>query len=140
MTTGHLIADCDLTLLSNIADNALVYTCAEFVAVLTSKYLYINNYTSFTMWNLKRIVTNFSCLFTENSTKKSFFSCELSLTLRSNLTNKDITGSYLRTDTDDTILIEICKSIITDIWNIASYLLWSELCVTALNLVLFYMN
>ena len=53
MTAGHLIADSDLTLLSDVADNAHIYACAEFVAVLACEYLNVNDNTGFTVRNLE---------------------------------------------------------------------------------------
>ena len=95
MTAGHLIADGDLTLLSDIADNAHIYACRELVAVVSREYLYVNDNAGFTVRHLKRIITNFSCLFAEDSTEEPFLCGKLGLALWSYLTNKDIAGVYL---------------------------------------------
>ena len=50
---------------------------------------------------------NFHRVSTEDSTKESLLSCKLCLSLRSNLTYKDITCTNLCTDTDYTVLIKV---------------------------------
>ena len=107
MTASHLITNRNLTFLCNVNTNRLVNCWRQLVTILPCKYLCIHNNTVSAVWNTKGSITNFSCLFTENSTKKSFFSSKFCLSLRSHLTYQNISGMNFCTDTDDTILIQI---------------------------------
>ena len=89
---------------------------------------------------LKGSITYLSCLLTEDSTQETLLSSKLSLSLRSNLTDKDITGTYLSTDTDDTTLIQILQSVIADTRNVTCDLFRSQLGITGLCLIFFNMD
>ena len=86
----HLVADRKLTLLSNVATNYLVYAGAELVAVLSCEYLNVYDDTVLTVRHTQRGISDFLSLFTEDSTKKSFFGGKLGFSLGSNLTDEDI--------------------------------------------------
>ena len=68
MTTSHLIADGNLSLLCNVDTNGLIYTRSQLVAVLSCKYLRINDDTVCTMRYFQGGITNLSCLLTEDRT------------------------------------------------------------------------
>ena len=91
---------------------------AQLIAVLSCKYLGIYDNTIFTVRYFKGSITYLSCLLTKDGTKETLLSSKLCFSLRSNLTNKDITGTYLSTDTDDTTLIQILQSVIADTRNV----------------------
>ena len=92
------------------------------------------------MWNLQWCISYLSCLLTEDGTKKSLLCCQLSLSLWSNLSNEDITGTNLCADSDDTILIKILEDIIWQTCKISCDLLLTKLGITSLTLVFLYMN
>ena len=140
MTTSHLITNGDLSLLCNINTYCLIYSRAQLIAVLSCKYLGIYDNTIFTVRYFKGSITYLSCLLTEDGTKETLLSSKLCLSLRSNLTNKDITGTYLSTDTDDTTLIQIFQSIITDTRNITCDLFRSQLGITGFCLIFLDMD
>ena len=94
VTSCHLISYGDLTLLCNINSYYLVNACGEIVIVLTGEYLYVNNDTGLTVGQTKRSISYFSCLLTENSSEQSFLCGKLGLSLRSDLTYKNIACSY----------------------------------------------
>ena len=73
------------------------------------------------MRNLEGCIPNFSCLLTKDCTKKSFFCCQFCLSLRSNLTNQNITGTDFCTNSDDTSVIQILECIITNTRNISPF-------------------
>ena len=53
VTTCHLIADRDLSLLCDIDANYLINTRSQLITILTVKYLCINNNTICTVWKLQ---------------------------------------------------------------------------------------
>ena len=57
----------------------------------------------------KRSISYFTGFLTEDRTKQSFFSCKLCLSLRSNLTYQDISGTDFCSDTDDSSFIQILQ-------------------------------
>ena len=140
MTTSHLVTNRNLTFLSNINTYCLIYTRGQLIAVLSCKYFGIYDNTIFTMRNFKGSIADFSCFLTENSTQKTFFCGQFCLALRSNFTDKNITGTNFCTDTDDTTFIQIFQSIITDTRNISCNLFRSELCISGFCFIFFNMN
>ncbi len=140
MTSGHLVTDRNLSLLRNVDTNRLVHTGGQLIAVFSGEYPGIHNNTVLAVRNLQRGVTDFSCLFSENRTKQTLLGGQLGLSLRSYLSDEDISGTYLRTDADNAALIQILQRIIADTGNILCDLLRSELGVAGLALVLFDMD
>ena len=135
MTTRHLVAHRDLSLLSNIAANELVNSGRKLIAVLTGEYLNINNNAGLTVRDLKGVVSYFLCLLTENSSQESFLGSKLGLALRCYLTDKDITRSDLSTDADNSSVIEVLESVLTNVGDISCDSLRTELGVSFLDLV-----
>ena len=107
MTAGHLITNRNLTLLSDIDPYGLVYARSQLITVFSCKYLGINDDSVCAVRYLKGCITNLSCLLTEDRTEKSFLCRKLCLSLRSHLSDKDITGTHLCTDADDSALVQI---------------------------------
>ena len=135
MTAGHLITNGNLTFLSNIYTNGFIYSRRKLVSVFSCKYLGINNNTIITVRHFQRCVTNLSGLFTENSTQQTFFSCQFSFTLWCHLSDKDISGTNLRTHTDNTSFIQILQSIITDTRYISCDFFRSQFCISGFRLI-----
>ena len=140
VTSGHLITNGNLSLLCDIDTYGLVYTRGHLIAILSCKYLGIYDNTVFTMRYFQRSITYFTCFLTEDCTEKSLFCSKLCLSLRSNLTNKDITGTNFCTDTDDTTFIKILQCVIADTRNITCDLFRSEFGITGFCLIFFNMN
>ena len=140
VTSGHLIADGDFSLLGNVDADRLVHARRQLVAVLSGKYLRCHDDTVSTVGNLQARVADLSRLLTEDGAEQSLLGSQLGLTLRGNLSYQDITGTDLRTDADDASLIQVFQRIIADARNIAGDLLRSQLGVAGLCLVLFNMN
>ena len=140
MTAGHLIADTDLSLLCNIDTNRLRYARSQLVAVFSCKYLCVYNYTVCAMRYLKGSITYFSSLLTEDCTEKSLLCSELSLSLRSNLTNENIAGTNLGTNADDSTLIKVLQSVLTYTRNIGCDLFRSKLGITCFTLIFLNVN
>ena len=114
MTSGHLITNGNLTFLSNIYANGFVYSRRKFISVFSCKYFGIDNNTIITVRHFQGCVTNLSGLFTENSTQQTFFGCQLGFSLWCYLSDKDISGTNLSADTDNTSFIQIFQSIVAD--------------------------
>ena len=83
----------------------------------------------------QRSISYFAGFLSEDCAEKSFLCCKLCLSLRSYFTYQNITGADFCTDTDDSPLIKIFESLITDTRNITSDLFWSELSITSFCLV-----
>ena len=140
MTACHLIADCNLSLLCNVDTNCLIYSRRQLIAVLAGKYLCIYNDTIFTVRYLQGSITHLTCFLTKDCSQQTLLCRQLSLTLRCNLADQDITGTYFCTDTDDTSLIQILQCIVADARNITGDLFRSQLRVTCFCLIFFHMN
>ena len=140
MTTSHLIAGLNLSLLCDINSNYLIYAGAELVAVSSCKHLNVNNNTVFAVRHFKRGISNLSCLLAEDCAKKSFFTCKVGFALGSNLTNKDVAAVNFGTDTDNTVFIQILESVFTDVRNISCDFLGTELSISCLLVVLYNMD
>ena len=92
------------------------------------------------MWHFQRSITNFSCFLTEDCTKQSFLSSKLCLSLRSNFTNQNITGTNLCTDTDNAVLVKVFERVVADTRYITGDLFVTKLGVSRLCIVLIDMN
>ena len=88
----------------------------------------------------QRCISDITCCLTEDCTKQSLLGCQLCLSLRSNFTNKNISGTNLSTDADNSSVIQILKRIITDTRDITSDFLWSKLGVTGFCLIFLNMD
>ena len=66
MTASHLIADGNLSLLCDVDADGLIYTRSQLVAVLSCKYLGIDDDTVCTMRYFQGGITDLSCLLTED--------------------------------------------------------------------------
>ena len=85
--------------------------------------------------NTERGVTDFAGLFTEDGAQQALLGSELGLTLGSDLTHQNVTGTNLGTHTDNAPFIQVLQRILTNARNIAGNLLRSQLGVTSLCLV-----
>ena len=140
MTAGHLVTNGNLSLLCNINTYKLIYAWADIVAVFSCVNLNVNNYACCAVRNTKRCISNFSCFFTENSTKKSFFCCKLCFTLWCNLAYKYIVRSNFRTDTDNSSFVKVTKCIVAYVRNISCNFFRSEFCISCLCFIFINMN
>ena len=80
------------------------------------------------MLNTKGSISNFSCFFTKDSTKKSFFWAKFCFALRRNFTNQDVPWSYFSTNSNNTIFVKVLKCFFAKVWNIASDLFVTKFC------------
>ena len=140
MAAGHFITHADFAFLGNINAHQLIHARAKLVPVFTIKDLHINDLTVLTMRNAQGSITNLTGFFTEDSTKKSFLSRQLSFSFRRDLTDQNIARTNLSADADNTVIIKVLKNILTYIRNIASDFFWSQLSITGIAFILFNMN
>ena len=140
MTSCHFIADRDFSLLCNINTYRLIHSRSQLIAVLTGKYLGVYDNTILAVRYLQRGITHLTCLFTEDRPQQALLCSQLSLSLRSNLSDQNVTGTYLSTDTDNSALVQILQCVIADTRNISCDLFRPELCITCLCLIFFNMN
>ena len=85
-------------------------------------------------------ISYFTGFLTKDRTKQSFFGCKFCLSLRSNLTYQDISGTDFSSDTNDTSFIQIFQCVIADTWDVTCDLFWSKLCITCFCFIFFNMN
>src|SRR5699024_9050244 len=91
----------------------------------------------FTMRHFQGSIPYLTCLLTEDCTEKSLLCCQLSLSLWSYFSDKDISRAHLGADADDTSLIQIFQCIIALALVMSRHFLRSELCISCLCLILF---
>ena len=103
--------------------------------LVAAKDFNVNNRSLFTVRNSERYVPGFFSLLTKDRDNQSLFSGHFYLTLRSNLTNENVFRSNFSTDSDNSVLVEVLQSIFTDVRNVASDFLRSELGVNRFGLV-----
>ena len=87
VTTCHLITDGDLSLLCNVNADCLIHARRQLVAVLSCEYLCIHDDTVLAVRHLQGSVTHFSCLLAEDCAEQPLLGCQLSLSLRSYLSD-----------------------------------------------------
>ena len=140
MTTRHLIADRNLSLLRDIAADKHIYSGAELVAVFRCEHLDVDYNTGFAVGNAQGVIPYFPCLFTEDCTQQSFLGSKLGFALGSYLSDKDIAASYLGTDSDNAVFVKILKRVFAYAGDILCDLLRTKLGVAALDLVFLDMD
>ena len=118
MTSGHLIPNGNLSLLGDIDTYCLINARRQFIAIFSCKYFGIHDDTIFTMRHLQGSVSYFAGFLTENRTQQSLFCCQFCLSLWSYLADQNIPCTHLRTNTDDSPLIQIFQRVIADTRNI----------------------
>ena len=107
VTTSHLIADRDFSLLCDVDADCLVYSRRKFVAVFTGKYFGVHDDTILTVRYFQGSITYFSCFLAKDGTEQTLLCGQLSLSLRSYFSDQNITGTYLCTDADDSTLVQV---------------------------------
>ena len=90
MTSGHLIADLDLSLGCDITSNQFIYPWRELIAVFTGENPDLDYYSGFAMRNPQRSISDLSGFLTEDSAKQSFLSRKIIFALWCNLSNEDV--------------------------------------------------
>ena len=90
--------------------------------------------------SLKRGILHISGAVAEDGTEEFLLGSRIGLTLRSDLTDHDITGHDISTDADDTALIEVLGSILADIGDIGSKFLLAALGVADIEAIFIDMD
>ena len=132
MTSGHLITYGELPLLGDINTDHLINGILEVRVSLLCEDIDVNYDTGLTVRYMEGSISYFTCTVTEDGSVESLLSRGISLTLRRYLTDEDITGLDLCTDTDDSVLVEVSKSIVTYVRNFSCDLLGTELGISCL--------
>src|SRR5690606_7263043 len=100
----------------------------------------IDHDTANTGWYFQRAVTYVSGFLTKDSAEQLFFRRKLSLSFRCDLSNEDIPGIDLSTNTDDARIIQVFKSFLTYVRNVFGDLFFAKLCVAGNAFELLDMN
>ena len=140
VTTRHLVADGDLTFLSDVYADEFVYAGRKFVFVRAGKYFDVYYDTAFAVRNFKRSIADFPCLFAEYRAEKSFFGGKFGFALRGDFTDENIAAVDFRADTYDTVFVEVFKRVVADVRNIARDLFFAEFRIARFDFVFFDMN
>ena len=136
VTACHLIADGDLSLLRDIDADCLVDAGAELVAVLPLEYLGIDNDAVLAVRDLEGSVTDLSGLLAEDRAQQLLLRCQLGLSLRGHLADKDITCADFRADADDSHLIQVFKSFLAYAGDISCDLFRTEFGISCFTVIL----
>ena len=75
-------------------------------------------------------------LLAEDGAQKALFGGEFGLALRGDLSNENVAGLHLRTDTDDTVWTEVLKGLLADIGDVTGDFLGAKLGVAGSDLEL----
>ncbi|CAB4650113.1 unannotated protein [freshwater metagenome] len=141
VTSSELVALGDFALLSDIDDNPLVHTGAEFVVTIDSvKDLDADDGALLAVGNLERRIANFTALLVEDCSQQPLFSAELGFTLGCDLAHEDVARANLCTDTNDASLIQVGQELGADIRKVTSDLFLTQLGVAGVHVILLDVN
>ena len=135
VTACHLIADADLTLLSDVAADDLAHTGLQLVAVLRGEDLDVHDDAVLAVRHTQRGVTHLAGLLAEDGTEQALLSGQLGLALRGDFTDQNITALDLGADADDAALVQVLQCILRDVGDVAGDLFGSQLGVAGLGLI-----
>ena len=137
----HLIADRDLSLLRDIDADSHVDSRRDLSGIIFScEDLRINDRAVLAVRNLERSVSDFSCLLAEDGAQEPFLRGKLCFALRGHLADKDIAGTDLRADTDNTVIVQIFERVFADTGNVSGNLFRSQLGISRLALIFLNVN
>ncbi len=120
MTTGHLIAHGNLTLLGDVHTHHHVHAGRQLVLVFTGEGLNIHDDAALAVRDFQGCVAHLARLFAEDGAEQALFCGQLGLALGRDFAHQNVTGADFCTDADDAVLVQILDGIIADIGNIAS--------------------
>ena len=92
------------------------------------------------MRHLQRCVADLSGLFTENSPQQTLFGCQLGFALRRYLSDKNISGTNLSADTNNTSFIQIFQSVVTNTRYVPCDFFRSKLRISGFGFIFCNMN
>ena len=136
----HFVAFAEFPFLRNVNADELIYARRQFIAVFTGKFLDVDHFPEFSMRHTERCITDFSFLIAENVTEKTFFRSQFCFPFRRYFADKDITGTYIGADTDNTVFIKIFQSVVADGCQLSCDLFFAQLRITGITLVFFNMD
>ncbi|MPM20379.1 hypothetical protein SDC9_66808 [bioreactor metagenome] len=136
MASGHLVTDRNLSLLGNIAAHDLIDTGRHLVSILAVKDFDVDHDAGFAMRNLEGGISDFADFFAENGAQQPFLGRQLSLALRGNLADQNVSGMHFGADTDHARRVEVLSGVLGKAGNIPRDFLVAELCLPLLELIL----
>src|SRR5690606_35450864 len=101
VTTCHLVADRQFTLLRYADAHHLLDTRREITMFLAGEHFDINDLTGVTMRQAQRGVFHFARFFAEDGPQELLFRAEFFLALWCDLTDQNVIRADFRTDADD---------------------------------------
>ena len=126
VTARHLVADRNLTFLRDIYAHLFVDAGSKLVPVLSCEDFHVDNDTAFAVRHTEGRIAHFSCFIAENCTKKSFFGRKFGFALRGDFTDENVAASDFRADSDDTVFVQVFKSLFRKVGDISRYLFFAE--------------
>ena len=137
MTSRHLIAYRNLSLLGNINTHSLIYARRQFIPVFPRKHFCIHYNTIFTMRHFQGCIPHFTSLFSKDRPQQPLLRCQLCLPFGGHFPHKDIAGPDFRTDTDDSPLVQVFQGLISHARHITGDFLCAQLRISGLRLIFF---
>ena len=140
MSTSHLVAFADLSSVGYPNSNGLGDTRLQVVTVFLREDTDVDDLAVLPVGNSQARVFYVTSLFTEDGSQELFFSSKFGFTLRSDLSDENVTWSYPRTNSHYSIVIEVPKTLFTDVWNVTSNFFRPKLRLSSFDLVLVNVN
>ena len=134
------VVNLSLMLLVNLSQRNLVLNLVLTGFHGTGKEFLVNDDTCQRRIGLQGRVFHVTSLVAEDSAKQLLFRRGIALTLWRDLTNQDVSWLHTGTDTNDTILVKVLRSLFTDVGNICGELFCAALRFTDIKRVFINMH
>ena len=115
VTACHLVADGNLTLLSDVDANHAVDARRQLGVILAVEHLHIDDDAFLAVRHLQRGIANLAGLLAEDGAQQALLSGQLGLALRGNLADEDIARMHFRAHADDALGIQIAQRVVADV-------------------------
>ena len=106
----------------------------------TAVKLRVDHHTVQRRLRLERSILYVAGFVTEDRTEQLLLGRRIALALRGDLTDQDIARMYVRADTDDTVRVQVLRSVLADVRNIGSQLLDTAFGIAYLHNILVYVH
>ena len=140
VTSGHLVAHADLSLLCDVYADHLVHTGRHLIAMVAGENLHVHNDAALAVGDLEGGVAHLAGLFTEDGAQQPLLGGQVGLALGRDLADQDISRTHLGAHGDDASLVKILESVLAHAGDVAGDLFGPELGVAGVALVFLHMD
>ena len=137
---GHFIADGDFAFLSDEDATLSLDAGRKFVVVIAVEEVDSDDGAASAVRKPKAGIANLASFLAEDSAKKAFFSGEFGFALGSDFADENIAGRARSAANDEAVGIEIGKSVVGEIGNIASEFFRAEFGIASVGLIFVDVN